>query len=80
MFIEQGIKPENKFWKYLIGSILIIIASTIGQLPLMVGVLVKLFSEGKPIPVVQDDFMKVLSPNLTLFLILILVFLVFIWL
>jgi hypothetical protein len=32
MFIEQ-VHSENKFWKYLIGSVIIIITSFIGQLP-----------------------------------------------
>jgi hypothetical protein len=33
MFVEQGIKPENKFWKYIVGSLILILASFIGQLP-----------------------------------------------
>jgi hypothetical protein len=37
MFVEQGIKPENKF--YIVGSLILILASFIGQLPLMIGIL-----------------------------------------
>ena len=71
MFIEQGIKPENKFWKYLIGSMLIFFAASVGQIPWLIAVLAKSIADGKAITMNQDDFMKVLSPNLTLFLILI---------
>ena len=70
MFIEQGIHKENKFWKYIVGSLLIILASTIGQVPLLVAVMAKSFSEGKTFPTDQNDLMKVLDSNLTLFLIL----------
>jgi uncharacterized protein len=70
MYIEQGIKPENKFWKYLIGSFIIIVAATIGQMPLMIAGVVKSLSDGKGIPTNQDDFMKILDSNLTLFLML----------
>lgn len=71
MFIEQGIQSENKFWKYIVGSILVILASTIGQVPLLLAVIGKSLSEGKGIPENQDDIMNVFDSNLTLFLILI---------
>jgi membrane protease YdiL (CAAX protease family) len=70
MFIEQGIHKENKFWKYIVGSLLIILASTIGQVPLLLAVMAKSFSEGKAFPTDQNDLMKVLDSNLTLFLIM----------
>ena len=70
MFIEQGIKPANKFWKYLVGSALIILASTIGQLPLVAAVFAKSFADGGGIPMDTDSLMKVLDSNLTLFLIM----------
>jgi len=71
MFIEQGISSENKFWKYIFGSIIIVFASTVGQIPLLLAVIAKTFSEGKGIPENQDDMMKVFDSNSTLFLILI---------
>lgn len=70
MFIEQGINPENKFWKYILGSVLIILASTVGQIPLMIAVFAKSFSEGKSIPSNSEDWMTILDSNLTLFLIM----------
>jgi hypothetical protein len=39
MFIEQEVHSENKFWKYLIGSVIIIITSFIGQLPWLLGII-----------------------------------------
>jgi membrane protease YdiL (CAAX protease family) len=71
MFIEQGVSSENKFWKYIFGSIIIVVASTVGQIPLLLAVIAKTFSEGKGIPENQDDMMKVFDSNSTLFLILI---------
>lgn len=71
MFIEQGIHSENKFWKYLVGSIFIIIASTIGQLPLLLAVIFKSLADGNAVPDNQDDLMKVFDSNTTLFLIMI---------
>lgn len=70
MFVEQGVKPENKFWKYIVGSLLIILASTIGQIPLLLAIVVKVFSEGKTMPTSGADLMNVVDNNLTLFLVL----------
>jgi len=39
MFLEQGIKEENKFSKYLMGSVFIIFASFFGQLPMLIALL-----------------------------------------
>lgn len=71
MFIEQGIHSKNKFWKYIVGSIIIVIASTIGQIPLLLAVIAKSYADGKEIPENQEDIMKVFESNTTLFLILI---------
>lgn len=71
MFIEQGINSENKFWKYIVGSIFIIVASTVGQIPLLLAVIFKSLADGKAVPDNQDDIMKVFDSNTTLFLILI---------
>ncbi len=70
MFIEQGVKEENKFWKYIVGSLFIILASTIGQIPLLLAVYAKSFLEHSKMPSGSADFMHLLDSNLTLFLIL----------
>ncbi|TBX67054.1 CPBP family intramembrane metalloprotease [Flavobacterium silvisoli] len=70
MFIENGFLPQNKFWKYIVGSLLIILASTIGQIPLLIAVTLKSFSSGKPYPTTDSELMSFLPSNMTLFLIL----------
>lgn len=71
MFLEQGIKPHNKFWLYLIGSVLIIIASFIGQIPFSVAVLYRTLIGKEVMPADNAAVMKIFEPNLTLFLVLI---------
>ncbi|MBZ4033412.1 CPBP family intramembrane metalloprotease [Flavobacterium sp. 17A] len=70
MFLEQGINPENKFWKYLLGSAFIIAASFVGQIPLTAAVFYKTFFEGKALPTTDSDFMKMFESNVTLFLVM----------
>ena len=70
MFIEQGIKKENQFWKYLIGSLIVLITSQLATIPLVLGVFYKKMQQGKGFPN-EDDLMKTLDSNLTLFLIMI---------
>lgn len=71
MFLEQGIKSQNKFWLYLIGSIIIITASFIGQIPFSVAVLFKTFTGKEVMPTDNAAIMKIFEPNLTLFLVMI---------
>lgn len=67
MFIEQGIRPENKFWKYLLGSVFIISASFVGQLPLLIAVIGKTILTGATYPSTNDGIMHFFEPNLTFF-------------
>jgi membrane protease YdiL (CAAX protease family) len=71
MFLEQGIKPENKFWKYLLGSLFIITASFIGQIPFTAAMVYKSFIDKKPIPTDNAVALKMFEPNLNLFLLMI---------
>ncbi len=71
MFIEQTVNSENKFWKYLVGSAIIILASIFGQVPLLVGVFYETMVSGKPYPIDNESILHFFAPNLTLFLILI---------
>ncbi|QBZ98699.1 CPBP family intramembrane glutamic endopeptidase [Flavobacterium sangjuense] len=70
MFLEKGFLPTNKFWMYLVGSFIIIVASTIGQLPLIIAGLIKSFKTGKPFPKTETEIMTFLSLNTTLFLLM----------
>ena len=72
MFIEQGIKAGNRFWKYICGfAVNYGSASFFGQMPLLVGLLYETIASGKPYPTNNDAIMRFFEPNLMLFLILI---------
>jgi membrane protease YdiL (CAAX protease family) len=71
MFLEQGIKPDNKFWKYLLGSVFIITASFVGQIPFSVAVLYKKMVDEATFPVDTESAMKMFEPNITLVLVMI---------
>jgi membrane protease YdiL (CAAX protease family) len=70
MFIAQGFKKDNDFLKYLLGSLLVFIASLIGQVPLLIAVGIKSFTT-KQLPSTESDIYKMFDSNLFLFLILI---------
>jgi membrane protease YdiL (CAAX protease family) len=67
MFIEQGIKPENPFWKYLVGSVIVIGGAFVGQLPMLFAIFIKSIKDNKTFPTTEDDVMRFFSPNQTLF-------------
>jgi len=69
MFIEQGVREENPFWKYLVGSLLIFIASAIGQIPFGIAILLKTMKSGE-VPTDSVGMLKILDSNLSLFLML----------
>jgi membrane protease YdiL (CAAX protease family) len=71
MFIEQGIKKTNFFGKYLLGSFLIFLASTLGQVPLVFAIFYDSATNGRTFPTGNDAMMRFFEPNLTLFLLLI---------
>lgn len=70
MFIEQASMPGNKFWKYITGSLLLILASVMGQIPLLIGIKVTAARKGVPAPVFQDEILRFMDLNLSLFLLL----------
>jgi hypothetical protein len=71
MFIAQGYKKGNDFWKYIIGSLLVIIASFVGQIPLTIAAFMKAYMDGKSIPTNEKDLYALFDSNLFLFLMLI---------
>lgn len=72
MYIQQAFKSLHEWWRYLVGFIIIFVASQIGTIPLIVAVALKVFSTGGNIESLQDQsvLMTVLDSNLTLFLML----------
>lgn len=72
MFIAQAFKAKHEFWRYLIGSAIIILASFIGQLPLGAVFAYKAMKDGIGMTNVDEKTLySLLEPNLFLFLMLI---------
>ncbi len=70
MFVEQGVSPKNNFWKYLTGSLIVIAASFVGQIPLTLAVIYKIFMDGGGFPSSEQQIMNYYSPNITLALLM----------
>lgn len=70
MFLEQSINSENKFFKYIWGSVLIIFASFVGQILFVAVLLYDSSTTDKNYPTTNDALMRYFDSNLTLFLIL----------
>jgi len=68
MFLKQDTLNANPFWKYLLGSFIVIIFSIIGQLPLSFFITAEAISEVGGDPMIA---LRNLDKNLQLFLILI---------
>ncbi|MCK7590543.1 CPBP family intramembrane metalloprotease [Subsaxibacter sp. CAU 1640] len=72
MFIAQAFKVKHEFWRYIVGSVVIIIASIIGQLPLGFAVFIEAMNEGLDMTKIDEQTMySLLESNLFLFLMLI---------
>ncbi len=71
MYIKQAFKSLHEWWRYLVGFIIIFIASQIGTIPLIIAVMAKKLSEGESIySIDENEVLTTLSSNLTLFLML----------
>ena len=71
MFLEQGVTPQNHFYKYLLGSLAVIIASSVGQLPMLIAIYFKAVNQGVAFPSSNEAIMHFFDSNTTLFLMLI---------
>lgn len=71
MFIEQGIDAKNKFWKYLLGLVVIAGATFLGQMPMLAMILFQTYFKGKSYPATDTEVLHFFEPNLNLFLLLI---------
>lgn len=72
MYIQQAFKSLHEWWRYLVGLIVIFVASQLGTIPFLIAVVYKIWSDGGDVTSVQDQnvLMSVLDSNLTLFLML----------
>lgn len=68
MYIAEAFKYRHEFWRYLLGTLLVIAGVVIGQIPLAV---VIFLSGGMEVMGMEESqIMQVLEPNLNLFLML----------
>lgn len=71
MFIEQAFTKDNNFGKYLLGSLIAILASFVGQLPITIALMIKIFTDGKDMSSLNSNSMyTLLDLNWMLFLML----------
>jgi len=72
MYIKQAFKFLHEWWRYVVGVIIIFLASQLGSIPFVGAVMVKIMSEGGDMTMLEDQnkLMTVLDSNLTLFLLL----------
>jgi len=70
MFIIEAFKTNNYFGKYLLGSLIIILASFVGQLPLTIAIALKAFMRGGSMPTTNAQLYRFMDQNLMLFLLL----------
>ncbi|WP_431134458.1 CPBP family glutamic-type intramembrane protease [Psychroserpens mesophilus] len=72
MFINQAFKVKHDFWRYLIGSLLVLLASIIGQFPLLIAVVFKVMQNGGEglEDITEESMYSMLDANVFLFLML----------
>ena len=73
MYIGQAHKFKHDSWRYWLGIIVIFIIWQLGSIPLAIAVFAKVFQDGGDLNALGEDpnvLMQILSPNLTLFLML----------
>ena len=69
MFIAQAYKSLHEFWRYLIGSVVIIMASLIGQVPMIIGIVFKNGTQGLE-GIDESNIYSIFDKNTTFFFIL----------
>jgi len=72
MYIKQAFKFLHEWWRYVVGVIIIFAASQLGSLPFIGAAFFKAISDGDGLEALEDqnNLMKILDSNLTLFLLL----------
>jgi uncharacterized protein len=70
MFIEQALKPKNVFGKYILGSLIVILFSFLGQVPMFFALYVKALKTGRNPPQTEEEIYSFFDANITLLLLL----------
>ena len=68
MFLEQGIKPENKFWKYIIGFLFVAASVILGRMLIMLVIFINSHLSANQLPENTNESLGYLSPNIVLLL------------
>lgn len=71
MYIAQAFNVLHDWWRYVVGTVIIVIAVIIGQIPFTAAVMLKAFNNGDDMTALNESAMlSLLEPNLSLFLML----------
>jgi len=71
-FIQQSLNNRQGFWRYLVGSLIVIVAAFIGQLPFVFAAFAEAANQGlSPFEVDETTMLGLLESNYSLFLMLI---------
>jgi len=71
MYIEQAFKGLHDWWRYAIGTVLIIFAVILGQIPISIAFIAKAMMDDKDFTkLTESEMLSSLEPNLNLFLLL----------
>jgi len=71
MYIEQAFKGLHDWWRYAIGTVLIIFAVILGQIPISIAFIAKAMMDDKDFTkLTESEMLNSLEPNLNLFLLL----------
>ena len=70
-FIKQAFNFKHEFWRYLVGSLIIAVFASLGQIPFTVAAMLKYVANGgSAYNMDEKQLMTILEPNLNLFLLL----------
>lgn len=68
MYIEQAFKYRHEFWRYIVGTLIVIAGVILGQIPFAMAVFL---SGGMDVAAMEEsEIMQVLEPNVSLFFLL----------
>ena len=71
MYIKQAFIGLHEWWRYVIGTIIVIMAAVFGQVPYIVAIAYKVYNDGGDFTGLDEKaLMTILEPNINLFFIL----------
>lgn len=71
MYIEQAFRGLHEWWRYVIGTVIVLTAIVIGQVPWAIAIFIKSYQDGGDLQNLDNaKAISILEPNLNIFLIL----------